>query len=72
MGSARFLLANDDWKKVGTGLWIALAGAVLAWGAAELIPSMQQSANPRVLLAAAVLSALVNALRKWLTDTRPK
>lgn len=70
-GSPRFLLSNDDWKKIGTGLWIALIGTVLAWAIADLIPTLETSTDPRLLFLAALLSAIVNALRKWLTDTRP-
>ena len=70
MGSPRFLLSNDDWLKIGRGLLIALVGAVLAWVLAELVPTLEASTDPRLLFIAAVLSALVNAMRKWLTDTR--
>lgn len=70
-GSPRFLISNNEWKKIGRGLLIALIGAVMAWAIAELIPTMEASTDPRLLFLAAMLSALVNALRKWLTDTRP-
>lgn len=69
-GSPRFLLSNEDWQKIGRGLLIALAGAILAWVIAELVPTLETSTDPRLLFLAAILSALVNALRKWLTDTR--
>ena len=62
----RYSITTDDWKKVGRGFIVALAGAALAWVVAELVPTLETSADPRVLLLAAVLSATVNALRKWL------
>lgn len=61
----RFSITTDDWKKVGRGFGIALSGAALAWVAAELVPMLESSTDPRVLLLAAVLSAAVNTLRKW-------
>lgn len=69
-GSPRFLISNDEWRKIGRGLLIALAGAVLAWMIGTLIPALEESTDQRLLFLAAILSALVNALRKWLTDTR--
>lgn len=71
MASPRFMLSAEDWLKIGRGLLIALVGALLTWVLAELIPTLEGSQDPRLLFIAAILSALVNALRKWLSDTRP-
>jgi len=71
MASPRFLLSKADWKKIGTGLLLAIIGAVLAWVSETLIPLLQDSPDSAKLLLAAVLAATVNVIRKWLTDTRP-
>ncbi len=71
MPSPPFELSSIDWKKILRGLLIALAGAVLAWVSEQLIPVLQESNEAVLLLVAAVLSAIVNAVRKWITDTRP-
>ena len=66
----RFSLGSVDWRKILTGFGLALAGAVLTWAAAEAIPALKESDDPALLLTAAILSAVINVLRKWLTDTR--
>jgi len=70
MASPRFLLSKTDWKKIGTGLILAIIGAVLAWVSETLIPLLQEQPDSMKLLLAAVLAAAVNVVRKWLTDTR--
>ena len=70
MASPRFLLSTADWRKIGTGLILALIGALLAWVSETVIPILQDSPDTAKLLLAAVLAAAANAIRKWLTDTR--
>jgi len=70
MASPRFLLSTTDWKKIGTGLILALIGALLAWVSETVIPMLQDSPDAVKLLLAAVLASAVNAIRKWMTDTR--
>lgn len=68
--SPRFSLSKSDWLKISKGLMLALAGALLAWVLTELVPTLEASSDPRLLFIAAVLSAVVNVIRKWITDTR--
>jgi len=70
MSSPRFLLSTTDWRKIGTGLILALIGALLAWVSETVIPILQDSPDSMKLLLAAVLAAAVNVIRKWMTDTR--
>ena len=69
MGSRRFRLSPMDWRKVFVGFGLAMAGAASAWVVGELVPALQASADPRLLILAAVLSAAINLLRKWMSDT---
>lgn len=71
MGSPRFNMSADDWKKVGIGFLIAIAGAALAFIAEHVIPLLNEAENQWFMLLAALLAVAVNFLRKWLSDTRP-
>ena len=55
-----------DWKKIGTGALIALAGAALTYATTIVIPAMEGSGNATLLTAAAFASVAVNVLRKAL------
>lgn len=69
MGSQPFSLSSQDWKKILAGAAIAAAGAVLTFIADSVLPDFQEKG----LLDASLFvlfSTLVNALRKFLTDTR--
>ena len=69
MGSPRGKLSSLDWRKIGTGLGVGVAGAVLAWVTASLVPALEAGGDEGMLLLAAVLAAGANAVRKWLSDT---
>lgn len=64
MGSRRFSLNGFDWKKIGTGALIAVAGA-LATYLQDLIPTIDFGVwTPFVV---ALNSAVINFLRKFVT-----
>jgi hypothetical protein len=53
-----------DWKAIGRGALIALAGAALTYVSAAVIPAMEDSGNATLLTAAAFASVAVNVIRK--------
>jgi hypothetical protein len=55
-----------DWKSIGRGAAIALAGAALTYATTIVIPAMEGSGNATLLTAAAFASVAVNVLRKAL------
>ena len=67
--SKRFFLNSIDWAKIGKGLLIALAGALLTY-LTEL--SINIDFGNYSLLIVALWSAVVNVIRKWLVDHTPK
>lgn len=56
---------NEQWKSITRGAVVAVLGALAAYGTASVIPALQASNDPRLLLLAAVLSVVVNVIRKW-------
>ncbi|WP_145028975.1 hypothetical protein [Caulifigura coniformis] len=66
--SRRFALNGADLRKLGTGLMIALVGAVATF-LSEVATSLDFGIwSPFVSMG---LSVLVNAIRKWITDNSP-
>lgn len=61
-GSPKGSLNSNDWKKIGKGAMIALAGAALTF-LAELIPGLDF--GKYTLIVVPMLSVLVNAGLKW-------
>jgi hypothetical protein len=59
-------MSRSDWLSIAKGAGIAVAGALLAFGAEVLIPAMQSSNNAVLLAVAALASVAVNIGRKWL------
>jgi len=55
-----------DWRSIGRGALIALAGAALTYVSAAVIPAMEGSGNATLLTAAAFASVAVNVIRKAL------
>ena len=55
-----------DWKSIGRGALIALAGAALTYASTIVIPAMEGSGNATLLALAAVASVAVNVIRKAL------
>jgi hypothetical protein len=55
-----------DWRSIGRGALIALAGAALTYASTALIPAMEASGNATLLAAAAFASVAVNVIRKAL------
>ncbi|MDA2921705.1 hypothetical protein MYX07_00380 [Patescibacteria group bacterium AH-259-L07] len=65
--SKKYSLNSIDWKKIGTGLLIALGGAFATY-LEELIPSIDfQSFTPLVV---AINSIIINTIRKFLTGLK--
>jgi hypothetical protein len=74
MGSAPFSLSAADWKKLGIGAVLAATGGLVAFGTAELMPTLKDHiASDLGLLIytalAALLPVLLNIARKFLGDT---
>ncbi len=55
-----------DWKSIGRGALIALAGAALTYASTVAIPAMEGSGNATLLTMAAFASVAVNVIRKAL------
>ena len=53
-----------DWRSIGRGALIALAGAALTYASTVVVPAMEGSGNATLLTAAAFASVAVNVLRK--------
>ena len=72
--SASGTMLGVDWKKVGSGLLIALAGALATWLETDFLKlidfnSFGQWATIALTVTTALNSALVNALRKFAQST---
>jgi hypothetical protein len=61
-------MSRSDWLSIAKGAGIAVAGALLAFGAEVLIPAMQSSGSAVLLGLAAVASVAINVARKWLVS----
>lgn len=59
-----------DWKSIGRGALIALAGAALTYATSVVVPAMEGSGNATLLTLAAFASVAVNVLRKALEAKR--
>lgn len=59
-------MSREQWVSVGKGGLIALGGFVAAWLSTEIIPKIDSS-NTGGMLAVAVLSFVINFLRKATT-----
>ena len=66
-GSSAFSLNGMDWKKIGTGLLVALAGAVLTYGT-EWLSGADFGASTPIVVAA--WSVLANIVRKWIVNNQ--
>ena len=55
-----------DWKSIGRGAAIAMAGAALTYATTVVVPAMEGSGNATLLTLAAFASVAVNVLRKAL------
>lgn len=65
--SQKYQLTWNDLEKVGKGLLIALAGAALTY-LTEQIPNIDLGEWTPIVVA--FWSVIVNAARKWLSETR--
>ena len=62
-------LGKDDAVKIAKGAAIAMAGALVVYLADVVMPSLMDSEFAQTTLFV-VASTIINALRKWFTDTR--
>jgi len=65
--SKKYTLNSIDWKKILTGLGIALLGAFITY-LQELIPSIDF--GPYSPIAMSINSVIINFLRKWLAGLK--
>lgn len=70
MGSPAGKLNGLDLRKIATGAALAALGGVAAWFGSELAPELTENGSTLAIVIATVTPILLNALRKWLTDTR--
>jgi NAD(P)-dependent dehydrogenase (short-subunit alcohol dehydrogenase family) len=59
-------MTQSEWKSVARGAGIALAGALLAYGAEVVVPMLQQSGSAALLMLSASMSVGINIGRKWI------
>jgi hypothetical protein len=57
-------MKREDWISIAKGAGLAIAGALLTFTAAVLIPAMEASGNAGLLALAAFASVAINVLRK--------
>lgn len=69
MGSLPLSLSSADIKSIVKGAVIAGFGAAAAYGLSRVVPAIDQS-TPLGITVAAVCAVVLNALRKYLSDTR--
>lgn len=74
--SRPFEFSREDFVKIGRGAGVAVVGAFSTWTMTLLVPAIERTADGGsaewrrlwLLLAAAVVSSLVNAGRKFVAD----
>jgi len=59
-------MEREQWLKIAKGLGLALGGAAIAYASTVVVPALQDSGNPTLLIVAAVASALINVARKFI------
>lgn len=69
LGSSKYSLALEDLKRIGIGALVAAGGAILTY-VSENVSGLDYGDMTPVVVA--VLSVLVNVLRKFLADTSYK
>lgn len=74
-GSPPFNLSPADWKKIGIGAVLSMAGALATYIGVEVLPTLKEHvASDLGLLIYTALAAVapiaLNIARKWLGDTR--
>lgn len=69
MGSEPGTLVSTDWKKIGTGAWIACLGFLITYAGQSILPQIDQT-NTTGMLAVAGISVAINFLRKLITTTK--
>lgn len=68
LGSSRFHLNNEDWKKIYKGAFIAILGAILTYGT-DIIMGVDFGRNAPIITA--IWSILVNVGWKWIKNNQP-
>lgn len=63
-------LSTLDWKSIGKGFLIGLGGAVLTYILGQIQAIKPEMFGAYAPLATAVLSVVVNIIRKWISNTQ--
>ena len=69
IGSPRFHLGRNDLLRIARGAGLAAAGAVVTFLISDVLPRLDNSTTTGAALAA-LAATLLNAVHKWLSDTR--
>ena len=64
-------LGSQDWKQLGWTFLDLLIAFLLTFGATDLVPMLEGLDNAWATLAATALTFLIQAIRRFLSDTRP-
>jgi hypothetical protein len=64
-------VSKDDWKKIGIGAAMAVAGALLTYVATGIMPMLATKYPEASPFIAALAAIILNISRKYFTDTRP-
>ena len=64
-------LGSQDWKQLGCTFLDLLSAFLLTFGATHLVPMVEGLDNAWATLAATALTFLIQAIRRFLSDTRP-
>lgn len=59
-------MKREDWISMAKSLGLALAGALVVWGADILLPMLENLDTPMAALLTAVVTVLINLGRKYL------
>ena len=72
MGSPPGTLSTLDIKKIGIGAVLAILGALAAYVTTTVVPALEEAGTPAALIVAAIVPIAINAIRKWISDTRER
>lgn len=68
MSSPSMQMSATDWVKSGRTLLFAVIGCAIAWVASDILPHIDTN-NATGLMITAVLTAALDAARRWFSDT---
>lgn len=59
-------MKREDWISMAKSAGLAMAGALVVWGADYLIPTLENIDTPTAAVLTAVVTVLINLGRKYL------